>query len=82
MIAEIPTLAIEYVFIHNNTSIVQDEVLAARLGLVPLTASLSGLNWLQFYKKPATQDGDEGGDDRDPAADNNTIVLKLHVECE
>ena len=82
MIAEIPTLAIEYVFIHNNTSIVQDEVLAARLGLVPLTASLSGLNWLQFYKKPFAQDDDEGGDDRDTAADNNTVVLKLHVECE
>lgn len=81
MIAEIPTLAIEYVYIHNNTSIVQDEVLAARLGLVPLTASLSGLNWLQFYKKPATQDDDDGGDDRDPAADNNTVVLKLYVEC-
>lgn len=81
MIAEIPTLAIETVFVHNNTSIVQDEVLAARLGLVPLTASLSGLNWLQFYKKPATQDDDEGADDTDTAADNNTIVLKLHVEC-
>lgn len=81
MIAEIPTLAIENVFVHNNTSIVHDEVLAARLGLVPLTASLSGLNWLQFYKKPPTQDDDEGLDDRDTAADNNTIVLKLYVEC-
>ena len=81
MIAEIPTLAIEYVFVHNNTSIVQDEVLAARLGLVPLTASLSGLKWLQYHKKPATRDDDEEEDDRDPAADNNTVVLKLYVEC-
>ena len=82
MIAEIPTLAIEYVYIHNNTSIVQDEVLAARLGLVPLTASLSGLNWLQFYKKPPRQDDDDGVDDGETAVDNNTIQLKLHVECE
>ena len=82
MIAEIPTLAIEYVFIHNNTSIVQDEVLAARLGLVPLTGSLSGLNWLQFYKKPPTQDDNYGADDDNGAADNNTIVLKLYVECD
>ena len=82
MIAEIPTLAIEYVFIRNNTSIVQDEVLAARLGLVPLTASRLGLNWLQFYKKPPTQDEDDDGvEGRDDATDNNTIVLKLHVEC-
>ena len=82
MIAEIPTLAIEYVYIHNNTSIVQDEVLAARLGLVPLTASLSGLNWLQFYKKTPTQDDDDGVDDGETAVDNNTVQLKLHVECE
>ena len=82
MIAEIPTLAIEYVYIHNNTSIVQDEVLAARLGLVPLTASLEGLNWLQFYKKPTTQDDDERDEERSNAADNNTIVLKLRVECK
>ena len=81
MIAEIPTLAIEYVYIHNNTSIVQDEVLAARLGLVPLTASLSGLNWLQFYKKSTKQDDDDEVDDGETAVDNNTVKLKLHVEC-
>lgn len=33
-----PTLAIEKVFIYNNTSIVQDEVLAHRLGLIPIKA--------------------------------------------
>lgn len=31
-------MAIEKVFIYNNTSIVQDEVLAHRLGLVPIKA--------------------------------------------
>lgn len=31
-------MAIEKVFIYNNTSIVQDEVLAHRLGLVPIRA--------------------------------------------
>lgn len=29
-------MAIEKVYMYNNTSIVQDEVLAHRLGLVPL----------------------------------------------
>lgn len=80
MIAEIPTLAIEYVFVHNNTSIVQDEVLAARLGLVPLTACLEGLNWLQFYKKPPVTD-DDSVVEKDNAADNNTVVLKLQIAC-
>lgn len=34
--AQVPTIAIEKVFIWINTSIVQDEVLAQRLGLVPI----------------------------------------------
>ena len=33
---QVPTVAIEKVFVFNNTSIVQDEVLAQRLGLIPL----------------------------------------------
>lgn len=31
-------MAIEKVFVYNNTSIVQDEVLAHRLGLIPIKA--------------------------------------------
>lgn len=53
-----------------------DEVLANRLGLVPLKGNLEGLNWLKWYKKPADDDFEES-----TAADNNTIVLKLNVEC-
>ncbi len=36
LLSEIPTMAIEHVWIHNNTSIIQDEVLAHRLGLIPI----------------------------------------------
>ena len=31
-------MAVEKVFIYNNTSIIQDEVLAHRLGLIPISA--------------------------------------------
>ncbi|KAK4885231.1 hypothetical protein RN001_001502 [Aquatica leii] len=38
MLSDVPSMAIEKVHIYNNTSIIQDEVLAHRLGLVPLKA--------------------------------------------
>lgn len=41
LISEIPTMAIEKVMIYNNTSIIQDEILAHRLGLIPLKANPS-----------------------------------------
>ena len=75
LLAEIPTLAVEHVFIHNNTSIVQDEVLAHRLGLVPLTGSIEGLRWLRYYKKLPE------GELAPEAADFNTVVMKLRLDC-
>lgn len=36
LVSEVPAVAIEDVFMYNNTSIVQDEVLSHRLGLVPI----------------------------------------------
>ena len=38
LLSEVPSMAIEKVYIYNNTSIIQDEVLAHRLGLIPLKA--------------------------------------------
>lgn len=35
---QVPTMAIEKVYIANNTSVIQDEVLAHRLGLLPIKA--------------------------------------------
>jgi len=36
MVAEVPTVAIERVYIRQNTSIIPDEILAHRLGLIPI----------------------------------------------
>ncbi|EEH42835.1 DNA-directed RNA polymerase core subunit RPC40 [Paracoccidioides brasiliensis Pb18] len=78
LISEIPSLAIETVYIHNNTSVIQDEVLAHRLGLVPLTGSPEGINWLRWFRQPNEGDPSSGSE----LADYNTIVLHLNVECK
>jgi DNA-directed RNA polymerase I and III subunit RPAC1 len=75
MIADIPTLAVETVFINNNTSVIQDEVLSHRLGLIPFKGSREGLDkFLKWFKKP--EDGQEAS-----YFDYNTVKLNLNVEC-
>ncbi|KAL5548689.1 hypothetical protein UlMin_003920 [Ulmus minor] len=66
LISEVPTMAIEKVLIANNTSIVQDEVLAHRLGLIPI---LVDPRLFEFAEN-------------DTPNEKNTIVFKLHVRCE
>lgn len=67
LLAEVPTMAIEKVFVYNNTSIVQDEVLAHRLGLVPIQAD------------PRLFEYRQEGDDEGTAED--TIEFTLRVKC-
>lgn len=38
MLSDVPSMAIDKVHVLNNTSIIQDEVLAHRIGLIPLKA--------------------------------------------
>ncbi|TVY71238.1 DNA-directed RNA polymerases I and III subunit RPAC1 [Lachnellula suecica] len=80
MIAEIPSVAIEDVFIHNNTSIIQDEVLCQRLGLVPFQGGKQGIReFLKWHKKANPEVGQpEGESDK---FDYNTIILSLKIEC-
>jgi len=77
LISEIPTLAIETVYIENNTSVIQDEVLAHRLGLIPFKGGKEGLlDFLKWYRKPGP-----GEDPYSTTFDFNTVSLDLNVEC-
>lgn len=75
--AEVPTLAIEYVFVHNNTSVIQDEILAQRLGLIPFKGSAEGISRMRWFKKPTEDDPESGS----TPSDFNTVVLHLSIEC-
>ena len=59
-------MAIETVFVMNNTSVVQDEVLSHRLGLIPIYADARKFEYLP-----------QGGE----PTDVNTLVFELHARC-
>ncbi len=50
MVSEVPTMAIEDIFYYDNTSVVPDEVLAHRIGMVPLKTDL------EHYRLPSECD--------------------------
>ena len=76
LLAEVLSLAIETVYVTNNTSVIADEVLAHRLGLVPLRGDLEGMECLVPYVKA------HEGDGKRDLTETNTIVLELRVKCE
>lgn len=69
ILSEVPSMAIEKVLITTNTSIIQDEVLAHRIGLIPLKADPR----LFEYKS----------DDQDPltGTEHDTLEFELRVKC-
>ncbi|KZS94693.1 hypothetical protein SISNIDRAFT_452785 [Sistotremastrum niveocremeum HHB9708] len=71
IIAEVPTVAIEQVYVWNNTSVIVDEVLSHRLGLVPLNVDP---RLLEFRSTDP--------DVPDIPTDQNTMVFRLNVRCE
>lgn len=60
-------MAIEKVHVHNNTSIIQDEVLAHRLGLIPLKADSRKF---EFKPDPSAE-----------ANELNTLEFELKIKC-
>ena len=96
LLAEIPTMAIEHVYISKNSSLIHDEVLAHRLGLIPIMADA---RFMDEYIEESTSGRGGGGTttttgglDNDNeeeeeeieeggANDRNTLVFRLAVSC-
>eukprot|EP00934_Nitzschia_sp_Nitz4_P007495 Nitzschia sp. Nitz4//scaffold65_size103378//82391//86634//NITZ4_004480-RA/size103378-processed-gene-0.36-mRNA-1//1//CDS//3329556282//7485//frame0 len=66
LLAEVPTVALESIYMWNNTSLIHDEVLAHRLGLVPLNVDARLFDPME--------------DGEDPT-DRNTVVMQMKVTC-
>lgn len=81
MIAEVPTMAIDKVEFITNTSVLNDDFLAHRLGMVPLTSQRAGWN---------TEDIDSEKRDFQYNRDctcmghcpNCTVHFEINVKCE
>ncbi|KAF2749020.1 insert subdomain of RNA polymerase alpha subunit [Sporormia fimetaria CBS 119925] len=70
MLAEIPTLAIDIVEIEDNTSVIADEMLAHRLGLIPLSAK--GVDELVYSRDCGFCTA---------YCDNCAVVYRLDAKC-
>lgn len=67
MISEVNTMAIEKIYMWNNSSIIPDEVLSHRIGLIPIFVDP------RYF---TTMDDPEGN-----PTDRNTVVFRLKVAC-
>ncbi|XP_058805680.1 DNA-directed RNA polymerases I and III subunit RPAC1 [Phymastichus coffea] len=74
LLSEVPSMAIEKVYMLNNTSIIQDEVLAHRLGLLPLKADP------RLFEYPSLPSKTSSGEDE--VSDQDTLRYEIKVTCK
>ncbi|XP_071557880.1 DNA-directed RNA polymerases I and III subunit RPAC1 [Temnothorax nylanderi] len=70
LLSEVPSMAVEQVYILNNTSLLQDELLAHRLGLIPLRADP------RLFEYPSNNEKAD-----DDVSDQDTLRYELKVTC-
>ncbi|CAD6193885.1 unnamed protein product [Caenorhabditis auriculariae] len=80
LIAEVPTMAFEKIYLYQNTSVIQDEVLCHRLGLLPL--KVDPRKFLPPLEKVVGVNENGVDCEEEPEADpRRNVVFKFHVTC-
>lgn len=87
LISEVPTMAIDTVYIMENDSVIQDEILSHRLGLVPI---LADARRFAFSMLPEEGSHTEPPPETDAALQahlksmdtSSSILMQLAVTCE
>jgi len=75
LLAEVPTMAIEKVFVHNNTGVLRDELVAQRLGMIPIKADPSRFEWPDMDAKNADERANL------VPLENQVLKFRLKVKC-
>ncbi|KAI5818645.1 DNA-directed RNA polymerase [Pyronema omphalodes] len=78
MMAEVHSFAIEQCYILNNTSVIQDEVLAHRLGFIPIVGNHETMRNMKWARKGI----DPKTNAEYPPTVNDTLILHLEVACQ
>ncbi|TKR86487.1 hypothetical protein L596_011073 [Steinernema carpocapsae] len=80
LLAEVPTMALEKIYLYQNTSVIQDEVLCHRLGLLPVKADPRLFDW---PTKRVVEVNAEGVDcEEEPEGDpERNLIFAINVSC-
>ena len=91
LLSEIPTVALEHIYMWNNSSIIHDEVLAHRLGLIPINLDARYLDDIIDTTTATTDLNDRNNNNNENnnnnsaeefvPTDRNTVVFRLMVSC-
>jgi hypothetical protein len=75
LLADVPTMAIEKVFVHNNTGVLRDELVAQRLGMIPIKADPAVFEWPSEDTKNADETTDLA------PLEGEVLKFRLKVKC-
>lgn len=70
MLSEVPCVAVKSIFVFMNTSVIHDEILAQRIGLIPLKIDPDLLSWVDEKEDEFTRYNEE-----------NCVIFSLNKVC-